>query len=506
MPFSESDALKVFISYASEDQSIAGVVKLALKAAFDDDIELTMMSEFVTGLNWRGVIQQSISGTDVMIVIATGRLKPSHSFTGAEVGAFGQSVFTQPMMAKWPSLQRRMIPFAVLARVPDTVNEFEGINIDPSSLRDVRFDPTTLDDNLKRLQAEHRESQPNSLKFLLDIQDLLDSRSQNGRNPSIVKSRDRIAILTDLASNMTKQVISLILVREKDTQRPKAKLIIRTGPGAAQLGRSIVITDTTIELVGDFSRIFGPNARSNRKYNWSELVDGVDHDVGLQWHKALHTLITSDGDNVYLNDNSIISFDGKRLYRIFTSSIVTYYDDAVEYQVYAIEVLHERDCGDPTTSLMLHAVEVGLGYRFMFLENMSQFSPEAFGATALTDLAKRTSDMIDHLTMLLLKAEQYQLSDPQNILLIMGTELSERIAQNYAIWNEAKKDLYSCAKAILSNKNLIYNDQLFLLKTVRDFRNKTAEMNKYYTNAVISKLQKISDRSVGRGFVSEGKR
>ncbi len=87
----------------------------------------------------------------------------------------------------------------------------------------------------------------------------------------------------------------------------------------------------------------------------------------------------SDGDNVYLNDNSIISFDGKRLYIIFTSSIVTYYDDTIEYHVYAIEVLHERDGGDATTSLMLHAVEVSLGYRFMFLENMSQFYRKRLG-------------------------------------------------------------------------------------------------------------------------------
>ena len=491
MPFSENDALKVFISYASEDQSTADVLKLTLKAAFNENIEITMMSEFVTGLNWRGIIQKSISGTDVMIVVATGQLKPSHSFTGAEVGAFGQSIFTQPTMARWPFLQRRIIPFAVLARVPDTVNEFEGVNIDPNSLRDVRFDPTTLDDNLKRLQAKQKKSQPSSLKFLLDIQDLLDSRVENNRSSSIVKSRDRIEILGDLASKMTKEVISQILVREKDTKRPKAKLIIRTGPGAAQLGRSISITDTTIELVGDFSKIFGSNARSGKKYNWPDLVSDVDHDVSLQWHKALHTLITSDGDSVYLNDNSIISFDGKRLYRIFISSIVTYYDETVEYHVYAIEVLHERECGDTETSLMLHAVEVSLGYRFMFLEKMSPFSPEAFAATAPADLAKRTSDMIDHLTMLLLKSEQYQLSDPQNILLIMGSEVLEQIGKNYTIWSDAKRDIYSCAKAILSKKSLTSTDQAFLLKTVYEFRDKTAEMNKYYTNAVIAKLQKI---------------
>ena len=34
MPFSETEGLKLFISYASEDQSIADVVKLSLKAAF----------------------------------------------------------------------------------------------------------------------------------------------------------------------------------------------------------------------------------------------------------------------------------------------------------------------------------------------------------------------------------------------------------------------------------------------------------------------------------------
>ena len=132
----DSNAMKLFISYASEDQQIADVLKLTLKAAFRDDIYIIMMSEFATGLNWKGIIEQSISETDVMIVIATGRLKPSHSFTGYEVGAFKQSVFVQPMMTKWKSLRRRMIPFAVLAQVPDTINEFEGINIDQSSLRD----------------------------------------------------------------------------------------------------------------------------------------------------------------------------------------------------------------------------------------------------------------------------------------------------------------------------------------------------------------------------------
>ena len=138
MAYSNKDTLKIFLSYASEDQSIANSVKLALKTAFSNDIDVVMMSEFVTGQNWRKTIQKSISDTDVMIVIATGQLKPSHSFTGAEVGAFEQSIFAHPQMARWPKLTRLMIPFAVLAKVPDTVNDYEGLQSLPLFLRPVR--------------------------------------------------------------------------------------------------------------------------------------------------------------------------------------------------------------------------------------------------------------------------------------------------------------------------------------------------------------------------------
>ena len=153
MAYSDRNNLKIFLSYAPEDQSIANAIKLALRTAFSNDIDIVMMSEFVTGQNWRKIIQQSIRDTDIMVVIATGQLKPSHSFTGAEVGAFDQSIFAQPEMAKWPKSSRLMIPFAVLARVPDTVNDYEGIEISLDNLREIRFEPTTLDDNLRRLHV-----------------------------------------------------------------------------------------------------------------------------------------------------------------------------------------------------------------------------------------------------------------------------------------------------------------------------------------------------------------
>ena len=216
MAYSDRDTLKTFLSYASEDQSIANAVKLALKTAFSNDIDIIMMSEFVSGHNWRKIIQQSISDTDVMIVIATGQLKPSHSFTGAEVGAFEQSIFAHPQMARWPKLSRLMIPFAVLAKVPDTVNDYEGIEISLDNLRDIRFEPATLDENLKRLQYEGSDKGgSNSLKFLLDIQTLLDLRADNGARSSMVELGDRINILKGIAFQLVKDVVTLILGQKR---------------------------------------------------------------------------------------------------------------------------------------------------------------------------------------------------------------------------------------------------------------------------------------------------
>ena len=140
---------------------------------------------------------------------------------------------------------------------------------------------------------------------------------------------------------------------------------------------------------------------------------------------------------------------------------------------------------------MLHAVEVSLGYRFLFLENNSLFSPEIFAATAPDELMKSTSDMVDYLTLLLLKAEQYQLSNPQNLLLILGNDFSEQIQKNYVIWDQAKNSLYASAKTILSKKDVTANDRAALISAVSEFRKQTLDMNRYYTTAVISKLQTI---------------
>jgi hypothetical protein len=50
----------------------------------------------------------------------------------------------QPKMKNFPELDRLMIPFAVLTRPTEATNEFEGVDVEPEQLYDIRFDPERL--------------------------------------------------------------------------------------------------------------------------------------------------------------------------------------------------------------------------------------------------------------------------------------------------------------------------------------------------------------------------
>jgi hypothetical protein len=107
MQYSRDDTLKIFISHASEDNNLADVLAKTLRGTFANSIEIVMMSEFPMEMNWRQLIDKSINQTDILIAIATGRLKPTHSWTGLEIGSFTTSIGARKKMARRPPKSSR---------------------------------------------------------------------------------------------------------------------------------------------------------------------------------------------------------------------------------------------------------------------------------------------------------------------------------------------------------------------------------------------------------------
>ena len=134
------ERLHVFISYSSEDRDLATAIAEELRRAFNPTIlKLTIDVEFSLGSNWRDRLKADLDDTDVLLVVATGKQKVSHSFTGFEVGYFDASISHSPKMEHFPTQDRIMIPIAVFTKTPETMSDIQALQIN------APFDPMVVD-------------------------------------------------------------------------------------------------------------------------------------------------------------------------------------------------------------------------------------------------------------------------------------------------------------------------------------------------------------------------
>jgi hypothetical protein len=282
-----------------------------------------------------------------------------------------------------------------------------------------------------------------------------------------------------------------MLNREKEVKIPKSKLIIRLEPpkeGGSDAPEA-TIERATLRIEGPCYEAFGLEEKQT-SLGWREFIAKADdEDIVFGWKEALNGLISPAQSSDFVDNNVILSFDRKKVFRVFVSRIALYYSDAAEYQVYVVEMLRSRDQGDSETTILLKAMEVGLGYRFMFLEQTSEFSPAVFRATNLAAFKERALKMLIGINLLLQIAEQYKLNDARTILDILGIDASNDVDEMYKTWNREKALLYNAARDVLKLNEVTNADKDKFIAVVSSFGEHTNTMNLNYTTAVLRLLQ-----------------
>src|SRR4051812_32929560 len=158
----EPARLQIFVSYASEDEQLASAINSELRRAFNPGVvRTTFAAEFQLGSSWRDRIEEELSKTDILLVVATGRQKLSHSFTGFEVGYFRGSKKHEPRMRHFKS-ERLIIPIAIFSKIPESIDNVEGLEIE-GPLTPLMVDPSTLKDPDRFLKAAAYNNQKNPL-------------------------------------------------------------------------------------------------------------------------------------------------------------------------------------------------------------------------------------------------------------------------------------------------------------------------------------------------------
>jgi hypothetical protein len=354
--------LKLFISYAKEDAPIAIAVSNCLQVALGNVFAETFIDTMLTaGLDFSAQIQQKLDETDVLIIIYTGVDKPSHSWTGVELGYF-LSVLKHNTVSDLP----RKIVSIFLDAPPAPAATLQGISLNMRRAL-LETNATEFANSLK-IESDH-----SMVTFLKELQETVDKiREQNGFASAPLTEEQQPAVLV---RKMLLAIFNYLRTTVESTLKPQKQLTIRmtleVKPGDFDLPNEARLIP--IGSGGPMS-IFGlPEA----EVTWEQFLDLIANNPHRDsWSDAITRVVTSSLPNQIDVDNSqiIVSNDERHMYRVVLTTSTKYFDGTREFNLYFVEAMQRSDFGDKATSLLLKGLDLVCRYRFMFLEKSSEFS------------------------------------------------------------------------------------------------------------------------------------
>jgi hypothetical protein len=484
------ERLHVFISYSSEDRDLATTIAEELRRAFNPTIlKLTIDVEFSLGSNWRDRLKADLDDTDILLVVATGKQRVSHSFTGFEVGYFDASISHSPKMEHFPTQDRIMIPLAVFTKTPDTMSDIQALQIN------APFDPMVVDPAALKNPASPTGAANVAMKKTPIFR--LFKRIQGIINQSIqLSDEDLDAFNAQLLESSARLVNVIHLELQKRVYQenfPERKIVIRTSLAAAHPGRSDALSDATVEFFGRFDS-FGFQAPQGGPVSWSQFAESIgEEDIARCWTSTIQMLTSAAMRGDFRDNRQVVTSQEKdRAFRMFVARSIIYYSGVREFHIYIVEIRY-KDYGDPTTTMLLKAISIGLQYRFMFLEGKtSEFSPNSFNATLQPGLRGKIAEMIQQLDYLLWYSQDAGLNEPESILQILGDLPTGEIDRKSKIWEEQKGKLYAAAHKILAvdDEQLLQNKAEFVT-VLQAFCESTRVLNEDFTSKVLLALGRI---------------
>jgi hypothetical protein len=355
--------LRVFISYAREDEKIAVAIFDAIRTALGTFADVFIDNALRFGLSFQDEIQKKLDETDLLVVIYSATLKPSYSFTGMELGYF-MGVMKRGEATDHP---RRIVPI-YLDTPPDTIAGNEGINIGISRATLS----LSLEEYAESLQID---SENRMVKFLNEFQEIVDKlREQNGF-PKVMK-RPEEEDLTGLVRKMLLSIFSHLKTSPESTLKPQKQITIKSSNSGTTFARMELPADASLIPIGTGNpmAIFG---LPDQEISWRDFTTHAKNTkFGDAWMDAILSVVDSTLQGQLDVDNSqvIVSNDALHAFRVILTTGTKYFNGIREFNLYFVEYLQPPEFGDPVTTLVLKGLELSCRFRFLFLEKNSEFS------------------------------------------------------------------------------------------------------------------------------------
>ncbi len=394
----EPRIFRIFISYASEDLPIASAIGTCLKIALGDFFaEVNLDKWFLQpGLSFKKQIESKLQNTDVFIMVYTGAEKPSHGFTGWEVGYFDHVMQTEPGRLKIAlyldnppaiSAEEQGIALAVgHDKLEMTYDQFESkLTVEPD-------EPICV--LLEEWQAE--------VGRIIEATKLPRPSKRPEQDPVTCVRNLKLAIFRYL-----KGTIETIV-------KPQKQITIRAkGLALEQAGDSLPLDAELRPMGAGTMALFG---LPDEPITWEKfLAVTANNRFGNSWQEAITSVVLSSFPDRVNVDNSqlILSSDEVKAYRVILTTATKYYDDCREFSVYFVETLRRADYGDRDTSYLLKGLELVCRFRFMFLETDSEFSSQNILAIHVERVPELAHRLLKELNLIRRDASDAGLDEPK---------------------------------------------------------------------------------------------
>jgi hypothetical protein len=475
--------LKIFLSHASEDATFANAISGRLKKAFKQSVGVDSMSQFPLGMDWRNKIDAALDEVDILLVVATGREKLSHTFTGYEVGYFRKSQQTHPYIRGTANLKRVIIPIAISAEIPDTLSDIQGVEISPHDRFFFGLDS----------QGRVRSTKDDPIyELFLRIDGILNTLSPvEHTSDNVTQQQENYAEYKRQSALFYDELGKLMRTMPLTSDFPKTRITLRLPPECCSISDFELDQRVSIACTGPMQNIF-EQSQSNHWVSWPSFYQRIgSEDIALMWSDALRSLVVSSLTGEFGgSDQLVFSFDESRLFRLFVSQSTIFFDHSREVKIYVIETLRPEDVGDPLTTLLGKAIAIALRFRSLFLESNSPYGPNLVRLSETKEVKKLIRKLMRELRVLLMQSREAKLGDKKFIIALYGTDESaiRNVQTMMRGWSEKKDALYRAAGAALAKTE---GDEVCdtFVEVLEEFCAWTRSVNAEYMTRVMDKLR-----------------
>lgn len=395
----EPRVFRIFISYASEDLPIAAAIGSCLKTALGDFFaEVNLDKWFLQpGIAFKKQIESKLQRTDVFIMVYTGAEKPSHSYTGWEVGYFDHVMETAPGRLK----------IALYLDSPPAISmDEQGIPLnlgrDKLAMSCEQFE--------SHLAVDADEPFCSLLgKWQIDVEHIVEE--SGFPKPQRRPEQEPVTCVRNLKLAIFRYLKGTV----ETVVKPQKQIIIRVKGSALEEACETLPPDAELRPVGAGASlsIFG---LQDETITWERfLASTADNRFRDSWREAITTVVMSSFPDRLNVDNSqvILSSDEVKAYRLILTTATKYFDDFREFNLYFVETLNRPDYGDATTSRLLKGLDLVCRFRFMFLESNSEFSSHNVLASDVDRLPGLANSLLRELNLLRKDAREAGLDEPK---------------------------------------------------------------------------------------------